>query len=32
MSLRARGAVHYYDLLDIRQSNIVAAEHTEQGV
>jgi predicted lipid-binding transport protein (Tim44 family) len=31
MSLYTRGAVHYYDLLDIRQSNIVAAEHTEQG-
>jgi predicted lipid-binding transport protein (Tim44 family) len=31
MSLYTRGAVHYYDLLDIRQSNIVAAEHTEHG-
>jgi hypothetical protein len=31
MSLYTRGAVHYYDLLDIRQSNIVAAEHTNEG-
>src|SRR5258708_9653713 len=31
MSLYARGAVHYDDLLDIRQSNIVAAEHTNEG-
>ena len=31
MSLNTRGAVHDYDLLDIRQSSIVAAEHTQQG-
>jgi len=29
MSLYTRGAVHYYDLLDIRQSSVAAAERTE---
>jgi predicted lipid-binding transport protein (Tim44 family) len=31
MSLYTRGAVHYYDLLDIRQSSVAAAERTEAG-
>jgi predicted lipid-binding transport protein (Tim44 family) len=31
MSLYTRGAVHYYDLLDIRQSSIAAAEHEATG-
>jgi len=31
MSLYTRGAVHYYDLLDIRQSSVAAAERTEVG-
>lgn len=31
LSLEARGAVHNYDNLDIRQSSIAAAEHTETG-
>jgi predicted lipid-binding transport protein (Tim44 family) len=31
MSMYTRGAVHYYDLLDIRQSTVAAAEHTETG-
>jgi predicted lipid-binding transport protein (Tim44 family) len=31
MSLYTRGAVHYFDLLDIRQSTIEAAEHTQTG-
>ena len=31
MSLYTRGAVHYYDLLDIRQSSIAAAQRTEAG-
>ena len=31
MSLETRGAVHNYDNLDIRQSSIAAAEHTETG-
>jgi predicted lipid-binding transport protein (Tim44 family) len=30
-SLYARGAVHFNDLLDIRQSTIAAAEHTQTG-
>jgi predicted lipid-binding transport protein (Tim44 family) len=31
MSLYTRGAVHYFDLLDIRQSTIEAAEHAQTG-
>jgi predicted lipid-binding transport protein (Tim44 family) len=31
MSLSTRGAVHYYDLLDIRQSTVEAAEHAQTG-
>jgi predicted lipid-binding transport protein (Tim44 family) len=31
MSLYTRGAVHYYDLLDIRQSSVAAAERTPAG-
>lgn|GEM_PF-5388578 len=31
MSMYTRGAVHYYDLLDIRQSSVAAAERTEAG-
>ena len=31
MSLDARGAVHNYDLLDIRQSSVAAAERTGSG-
>jgi len=31
MSMSTRGTVHYYDLLDIRQSSVAAAEHTDTG-
>jgi predicted lipid-binding transport protein (Tim44 family) len=31
MSLDARGAIHNYDLLDIRQSSVAAAERTVSG-
>ena len=31
MSMYTRGTVHYYDLLDIRQSSVAAAERTEAG-
>src|SRR5258707_10961299 len=31
MSMYTRGTVHYYDLLDIRQSAVAAAEHSDAG-